>query len=58
VVWTDLAQVMNFGFHKMLESSSVAAQLAASEEGLSSMKLVIHICTRRKLDLCDIGNQS
>jgi hypothetical protein len=26
-----------FGFHKMLRSSSVAAQLAASQEGLSSM---------------------
>jgi hypothetical protein len=27
-------------FNKMLVSSSVAAQLAASQEGLSSMKLV------------------
>jgi hypothetical protein len=47
MVWTDLAQdrdqwralvktAMNFGFHKMLGSSRVAAQLAASQEGLSS----------------------
>jgi hypothetical protein len=46
--WVDLAQyrdrwralvkaAMNSGFHKMLESSRVAAQLAASQEGLSSM---------------------
>jgi hypothetical protein len=32
-----------FRFHKMLGSSSVAAQLAASQEGLSSMKLVWNI---------------
>jgi hypothetical protein len=39
--WIDLAQDvntdMNLGFHKMLENSSVTAQLAASQEGLSSM---------------------
>jgi hypothetical protein len=29
------------GFHKMLESSLVAAQLAAPKEGLNSMGLVI-----------------
>jgi hypothetical protein len=29
--------VNTFGFHKMLGSSSVAAQLAASEEGLIFM---------------------
>jgi hypothetical protein len=28
---------MNFRFHKMLGNSWVAAQLAASDEGLSSM---------------------
>jgi hypothetical protein len=47
VDWIDLAQV-NYceqgnelgGFHKMLGSSCVAAQLAASQEGLSLMKLV------------------
>jgi hypothetical protein len=49
--WTDLAQeegrwrtpgsvVMNLGFHKLLESSYVAAQLAASPEVFSSMELV------------------
>jgi hypothetical protein len=49
--WIDLAQdrdqwralvktVMYFGFHKMLGSSWVAERLAASQEGLSSMKLV------------------
>jgi hypothetical protein len=32
-------RVMNLRVHKMLGSSSVAAQLAASREGLSSMKL-------------------
>jgi hypothetical protein len=47
--WTDLIQdrdqcralvnmVMNLRIHKMLESSWVAAQLADSEEGLSSMQ--------------------
>jgi hypothetical protein len=48
--WIDLAQgrdqwralvntVMNLRFHKMLGSSCVAAQLAASQEGLSSMSV-------------------
>jgi hypothetical protein len=48
VDWIDLAQnrdqwralvnmLMNLRVHKMLGSSRVAAQLAASEEGLSSM---------------------
>jgi hypothetical protein len=33
--------VMNFrGFHKMLGNSSVAVQLAVSQEGLSSMELL------------------
>jgi hypothetical protein len=47
--WIDLAQdrdqrralvntVMNSGFHKMLGSSRAAAQLAASQKGLSSMR--------------------
>jgi hypothetical protein len=35
-----LNMVMNLRAHKLLGSSSVAAELAASEEGLSSMKLV------------------
>jgi hypothetical protein len=34
------ALVMNLRFHKMLENSGVAAQLAASQEGLGSVKLV------------------
>jgi hypothetical protein len=49
--WIDLAQnrdqwralvntVMTFGFHKILGSSRVATQLAVSQEGRSSMKLV------------------
>jgi hypothetical protein len=48
--WIDLAQdrdecrtlvntVMNLGFHKMFGISSVAAQMAASQEWLSSMKV-------------------
>jgi hypothetical protein len=52
VDWIDLAQhrdqwrelvnaVMNLRFNKMLENSRVAAQLAACQEKLSSMKLVI-----------------
>jgi hypothetical protein len=32
--------VMNLGFHKMLQSSWVAAQLVASQEGLNSVELV------------------
>jgi hypothetical protein len=32
--------VMSLGFHEMLESSWVAAQLAAAQEGLSSTKLL------------------
>jgi hypothetical protein len=35
-----LKMVMNFGFHKMLGSFWVAAQLAALQEELISMKLV------------------
>ena len=31
--------IMNLGFHKMLGTSGIVAQLAASEEGLSSMNL-------------------
>jgi hypothetical protein len=40
--WWALANtVMNlFGFHKMLGSSWVAAQMSAPQEGLSSMELV------------------
>jgi hypothetical protein len=48
--WIQLAQdrdksralvksVMKLGFHKMLGNSRVAERLAASQEGLSSMKL-------------------
>jgi hypothetical protein len=33
--------VMNTGFHKMMGSSRIAAQLEASQEGLRSMKLVM-----------------
>jgi hypothetical protein len=32
--------VMNLGFHKMLGNSCVAAQLAVSQEGLTSMESV------------------
>jgi hypothetical protein len=54
--WIDLAQerdqwralvntvrnlrIHSFGFHKMLGNSLVVAELAASQEGLSSMELV------------------
>jgi hypothetical protein len=44
--WIDLAQdmalvntVLNLRFHKMLGDPCIAAQLAASQEGLSSMML-------------------
>jgi hypothetical protein len=62
VVWTGLiwlrtgtggGLLWTFGFHKMMESSWVAAQLAASQEGLSSMNLVIRsmFCVRQELNL-------
>jgi hypothetical protein len=38
-----------FGLHKILGSSEVAAQLVASEEGLSLMKLV---------SLCELSEQT
>jgi hypothetical protein len=39
--WRALVnKLWTFGFHKMLGSSWVAAQLAASQEGLSFMELV------------------
>jgi hypothetical protein len=39
--WRALVNtIMNLQFHKLLGNSSVAAQLAASQEGLSSMELV------------------
>jgi hypothetical protein len=49
--WIDLAQdrdqrtgpvntVMNFGFRKILENSCAVEPIAASQEGLSSIKLV------------------
>jgi hypothetical protein len=51
--WIDLTQdrdqwlavvntVMILGFHKLLGSSSVAAQLSASQEGLSAVKLGVN----------------
>jgi hypothetical protein len=47
--WTALVNtVINICFQKMLERSSVAVQLAASQEGLSSMKLVS--CTELRAD--------
>jgi hypothetical protein len=39
LLWT---RYWTFGFHKILGSSWVAAQLAASQERLGSMKLVNH----------------
>jgi hypothetical protein len=39
-----------FGFHKMLGSSRVAVQLAASQEGLSSMKLLVTV--QNNMQLC------
>jgi hypothetical protein len=38
--WRALVKTVIIGFHKTLESSRVAAQLAASQGGLSSMILV------------------
>jgi hypothetical protein len=37
LLWT---RQWTFGFHKMLENSWVGAQLAASQEGMSSMESV------------------
>jgi hypothetical protein len=57
--WIDLAQnrdqwralVRNFGFHKMLGSYCVAAQVVTSQEGLNSisdrkvqMNTTLHLC--------------
>jgi hypothetical protein len=64
--WIDLAQdrdqwmalvntVMNLRFHKMLGHFLVAARLAASQEGLSSMELLIELtlmpveCYRKRI---------
>jgi hypothetical protein len=38
--WRAHVNTVTFGLHKMLGSSKVATKLTASQEGLSSMKLV------------------
>jgi hypothetical protein len=63
MVWIDVAQdrdqwralvnmVWTFGFHKMLGSSWIAIQLAAFQDGLSSMKLVLYVLYILELLTC------
>jgi hypothetical protein len=54
LLWT---RWWTFGFHKMLGSSWVAAQLAASQDGLSSMKLVAAAVAAAAV-VVDNGNSS
>jgi hypothetical protein len=43
LLWT---RQYTFGFHRMLEYSWVAAQLAASQEGLSSVSQWVTLCIK------------
>jgi hypothetical protein len=40
LIWFKIETYLGYGFHKMLGSSSVAAQLVASQERLRSVEVV------------------
>jgi hypothetical protein len=46
----------SFEIHKMLGNSRVAEQLAASQEGLSSMELVTQMCSGQKRERRRMGS--
>jgi aspartate aminotransferase-like enzyme len=43
LIWFRIGTMGTFRFHKMLRSSLVAAELVASQEGLSSRELVTRL---------------